>query len=1049
MKNRKKRNRKGFTLVELLLVLVIVGIILVLAIPGILDAIEENRTESGRTVEKILMRDLEMYNEDHKDDLWIKNDTSGCTYISFSELLTANEDIKLGECLLNNNESLTIIKNKQNKYDYYVGITCGKNIKNKGTEGDDKYVIDVSQGGSIYYQSKSHSCDGTFILQASYNGGSLVNSNGWIENTGYSTKTVTSGDPYGVFPSVEREGYTFQGWNTDPSSSGTWVTETDKTNQQIYAIYAIWLKETETTPLAFANQTIEVSYSQSAQTRNITSVSGGVGPYTFEKKAGENDITISSTGRVTIPAAKPIGSYPLTVGVTDRKGDTATGTVTVVVSDEKVNLKCPTINDYSGAYDGQSHSIVVGNDAFVGTGGRLEYKDGESGTWSTTKPTLIDVGTKTVYVRAVSGDAYYNSQDCGSKIVTISPKSIPVSWGTVLWEYDGNPHSTTATAETGVTGESMALSVSNNSITNVGTQAVTASCDSVTGGQAKCSNYTLTNTTNTLKIESLYTVNVVVVNGTVDVSSKTVARNDNATFTLTPTYPSGYSEIIVDCSNSQNGAVNSDVLTVSSVTHDTTCTVTYKLKQYSITYEKGSDSTATNMPSPTVKNYDQTVNITTSQPTSTTNAFLGWNTISSATESTGTWYDGGESYSANDDYTVYAQWFNINSLEQWYTTTVKPGDFSHVDVTSTSPNLFYPDTDQRDYYLHYSIPTQSGYDVKGVSGYYVGSQTFRVYGVDQVDLKIRALNAPTYKPASGSAVIQYFSVKHRDPITYSDAIDTRIDRIQKLQDISLTYSDVKTISKTLDNIQLDSNKSWSGTLQTIPDGWDYVSMGGYNISNATTGGTYTSRTTLTSNIVKTGENKDTIKLTAYTSTTIPKVKLTMYYIIAISSKTERDTTFAPTEYSTKGASRYKALKDLYDAKDDSFPGSYVKRYTRVESSTMTVPSGSSWGMATFTKSISIPSGKKGKILGVAAQGVTNGSQSNAFGSSFTVMNKAYLSGANSTTSATYNVIFYAGNTSSSETTGRTQTNVFAWGHPIYICSGTLTEGTENITIGTA
>ena len=52
MKNRKKRNRKGFTLVELLLVLVIVGIILVLAIPGILDAIEENRTESGRTVEK-------------------------------------------------------------------------------------------------------------------------------------------------------------------------------------------------------------------------------------------------------------------------------------------------------------------------------------------------------------------------------------------------------------------------------------------------------------------------------------------------------------------------------------------------------------------------------------------------------------------------------------------------------------------------------------------------------------------------------------------------------------------------------------------------------------------------------------------------------------------------------------------------------------------------------------------------------------------------------------------------------------------------------------
>ena len=51
----------------------------------------------------------------------------------------------------------------------------------------------------------------------------------------------------------------------------------------------------------------------------------------------------------------------------------------------------------------------------------------------------------------------------------------------MTWTYDGNAHSTTATAATSVAGESMTLSISNNSITNVGTQAVTASCSGVSG----------------------------------------------------------------------------------------------------------------------------------------------------------------------------------------------------------------------------------------------------------------------------------------------------------------------------------------------------------------------------------------------------------------------------------------------------------------------------------------------------------------------------------------------------------------------------------------
>ena len=90
MKYIKKRiNKKGFTLVELLLVLVIIGIILIITVPNILEAIDANKQESGKSVEKIILKNIELYNKDHESDLWISNvDSSNgakCKNISYSE----------------------------------------------------------------------------------------------------------------------------------------------------------------------------------------------------------------------------------------------------------------------------------------------------------------------------------------------------------------------------------------------------------------------------------------------------------------------------------------------------------------------------------------------------------------------------------------------------------------------------------------------------------------------------------------------------------------------------------------------------------------------------------------------------------------------------------------------------------------------------------------------------------------------------------------------------------------------------------------------------
>ena len=90
-----------------------------------------------------------------------------------------------------------------------------------------------------------------------------------------------------------------------------------------------------------------------------------------------------------------------------------------------------------------------------------------------------------------------------------------------------------------------------------------------------------------------YTVKVTVTNGTISGStSKTVNYNTNATFTVNPT--NGYSSPTVTCTNNQKGTIQNNTVTISNITNDTTCTVTYKPITYTITYNLGGGSVTGN-----------------------------------------------------------------------------------------------------------------------------------------------------------------------------------------------------------------------------------------------------------------------------------------------------------------------------------------------------------------------------------------------------------------------------------------------------------------------
>ena len=83
-----------------------------------------------------------------------------------------------------------------------------------------------------------------------------------------------------------------------------------------------------------------------------------------------------------------------------------------------------------------------------------------------------------------------------------------------------------------------------------------------------------------------YNVNVAVQNGTVDVANKKVIEKQNGVFNLTPSN-SNYKDASVSCTNNQTGIVKNNILTVSNVTKDTVCTVTY----YSLSTVLYSDGT--------------------------------------------------------------------------------------------------------------------------------------------------------------------------------------------------------------------------------------------------------------------------------------------------------------------------------------------------------------------------------------------------------------------------------------------------------------------------
>ena len=149
-----------------------------------------------------------------------------------------------------------------------------------------------------------------------------------------------------------------------------------------------------------------------------------------------------------------------------------------------------TSNSFEGASNG------TGSYSYSLRSGYPENTTIDSTNRTISMPANTPAGTYNIIVAAT--DTVSGAITPATMTIVVNPKPVSVAWDVVTWIYDGNVHSTTATIDTGITGEYMSLDLDGlNSITNVGTSELTASCLVAT---SSCSNYTLSGTTNTLEV---------------------------------------------------------------------------------------------------------------------------------------------------------------------------------------------------------------------------------------------------------------------------------------------------------------------------------------------------------------------------------------------------------------------------------------------------------------------------------------------------------------------------------------------------------------------
>ena len=120
------KNNKGFTLVELLVVIVILGIVTGLSFPAIKRLKDNNTISKYETYQKALISGAKLYIDSYEDDLFGYN-SSGCAYISLEKLKDKElaKDIGIDDLSCNSENTFVKVVKFKGHYAYKAYLGCG------------------------------------------------------------------------------------------------------------------------------------------------------------------------------------------------------------------------------------------------------------------------------------------------------------------------------------------------------------------------------------------------------------------------------------------------------------------------------------------------------------------------------------------------------------------------------------------------------------------------------------------------------------------------------------------------------------------------------------------------------------------------------------------------------------------------------------------------------------------------------------------------------------------------------------------------------------
>lgn len=119
------KNKKGFSLIELLAIIIIIGLILIVALPAVTKLLKNNNNKQYEKYYEIVKAGALRYSEELRDALGGYNDT-GCIEISLEDLIKENIIKEYNEKDITCTGKVRLNNNKGN-VSAVVNLTCKNN----------------------------------------------------------------------------------------------------------------------------------------------------------------------------------------------------------------------------------------------------------------------------------------------------------------------------------------------------------------------------------------------------------------------------------------------------------------------------------------------------------------------------------------------------------------------------------------------------------------------------------------------------------------------------------------------------------------------------------------------------------------------------------------------------------------------------------------------------------------------------------------------------------------------------------------------------------